>query len=84
MLSGRWFVLQPIYCLQFHLQGVGEPDLQQKRIYLQEMEGIYWRARVNLQESDRGLQVQRQVSVKEGTEMVFADDDVFLAKPALL
>ena len=58
--------------------------MQQKRIYLQEMEGIYWRARVKLQESDWGLQVQRQASVKEGTEMVFADDDVFLAKPALL
>ena len=75
MLSGRWFVLQPIYCLQFHLQGVGEPDLQQKRIYLQEMKGIYWRARVKLQESDRGLQALGWF----WPTLMF-----FLAKPALL
>ena len=62
MLSGRGFVLQPIYCLQFHLQGVGEPDLQQKLANLHQMESMYWYARVALQESE-GL----QVSVKEGT-----------------
>ena len=62
LLSSRWFVLQPIYCLQFHLQGVGEPDLQQKLANLHQMESMYWYARVALQESG-GL----QVSVKEGT-----------------
>ena len=47
--------------IQFHLQGVGEPYLQQARTHLEEKKSLYWRARVNFQEAERGLQMQGEV-----------------------